>query len=79
MQYCDSSWEDIGPAGHKETDAEQERETVLLGSEQTLENICNADREESSQVLTPPGRGGGWVYWRPKEGTGPLELSDAVG
>lgn len=66
MQCCDGSWEDVGPAGHKETDGEQERELEVLGFEQILENICNVDTEESSQVLIPLGRGDGWVYWRPK-------------
>ncbi|GAB0185275.1 translation initiation factor IF-2-like [Grus japonensis] len=54
MQCCDSSWEDVGPAGPKETEVEQEWESVLLGSEQILENICNVDTEESSQL-----KGGG--------------------
>lgn len=66
MQCCDSSWEDVGPAGRKETDVEQEWESALLGSEQILENICSKDTEESSQVLTQSGRGDYWAYWRPK-------------
>lgn len=78
MQCCDSSWEDVGPAGHKETDVEQEWESVLLGLEQILENICKKGTEESSQVLTPPGRGLLGLL-ETKEGTSPLELSDAVG